>query len=62
MKGRFLILGIFLMSFLIPTTQAVPLIEVFVANGDTIHDIVDDTVLEDVESGEAILILSLIHI
>ena len=56
MKARFFILGIILMLFLIPTTQAVPLIEVFVANGDTIHDIVDDTVLEDVQSGEAILI------
>ena len=56
MKIRFFILGTFLTLFLIPTTQAVPLIEVFVPNGDTIHDIVDDAVLEDVQNGEAILV------
>ena len=36
--------------------QAMPLIEVFVPDGGTVHDIVDDTHLEEVQNGDAILI------
>lgn len=56
MKIRCFISSIFLTLFLIPTVQAVPLIEVFVADGGTVHDIVDEALLEEVQTGNAILI------
>jgi hypothetical protein len=56
MKIRFCILSIFLAVLLMPMVQAAQLIEVFVPNGGTIQDVVDEELLEEVQSSEAILI------
>jgi len=56
MNIRLCIFSILLAMLLMPMAQAAPLIEVFVPNGETIHDIVDEEILEEGQSGEAILI------
>ena len=56
MNIRFCVLSIFLAVLLMPMVQAAQLIEVFVPNGGTIQDIVDEELLEEVQSSEAILI------